>query len=461
MKYVPHKYQEAVLDEMMEKGKLALLLDPGMGKTSICLEDFRRRREGLIAERALVVAPLRVCHATWPNEVKKWTCFKKFNVHVAHGKGRDIHRINAADIVVINPEGLKWMLENDHALFDFDVLYADESTLFKNSNSGRSKLMYRAAKDIPFKFILTGTPAPNGVEDLFGQFKVLGDEILGKTLTGFRGDFHFRALQLPFGLVWEPTKASVAAVTRAIAPHSVRLDALDHLDMPDKVMIERPITLPQKVMKIYKGLSKDLMVEVQQGLVVAANAGVATSKCRQVANGAVYLSEDGMAASEEGRRIEWMHQEKAADLCDLYEGLGGKPLLVAYEFKHDLSQIKMEVNERFGFTPRYIGETTKAEDDANLIEQWNAGDLPMLLINPMAASHGLNLQSGGHHVYWYSIIWNLELYQQFNARLWRQGQTEGVFIHHAITQGTIDERAFKALNGKGFTQQSLLRALKN
>jgi len=460
MRFKPHEYQEKVLEQMMDKGRLALLLDPGMGKTATCLEDFRRRRETFIAERALIVAPLRVCHSTWPTEVKKWSNFQKFSVHVAHGKGKDINKVNAADITVINPEGLTWLVQNHTALFDFDVLYVDESTLFKNSTSSRSRAIYKVAKAIPFKFILTGTPAPNGVEDLFGQFKVLGDDILGRSLSKFRGDHYFRAKVLPFGTIWEPSSASYDSVTKAIAPHSVRLDALDHLNLPDMVMVERTITLPTEAKKLYKELESEMWVEVEGGQVVAANAGVATSKCRQVANGAVYLSDDGFAVDSESRRIEWLHREKAVDMCDLYEQLGGKPLLVAYEFKHDLSQIKLEVKERFGFTPRYIGETTKAEDDAALIEQWNAGDLAMLLINPAAASHGLNLQAGGHHVYWYSIIWNLELYKQFNARLWRQGQTQGVFIHHAVAQGTVDRKAFRALSRKDATQRKLLLELK-
>lgn len=464
MKFKPHNYQENVLTKMMEHGKLALLLDPGMGKTAICLEDFVRRRKAMIASRALVVGPLRVCHSTWPAEAKKWANFSDLRVHVAHGKGKVLETINAADVVVINPEGLDWLLKNAKHLFAFDVLYVDESTLFKNSQSKRSKTLYKVAHSmhggIPFRFILTGTPAPNGVENLFGQFKILDPAILGSTLGQFRGDHYFYARKMSFGVIWEPTKASVESITKAISPHSVRLDANDHLDLPGIQYIRRPIRLSQEVMRLYRELDSELMIEVKGGLVMAANAGVATSKCRQVANGAVYLTNDGMAATEETRRIEWLHTSKVDDLCELYEELGGKPLLVGFEFKHDLSQIKLGVKERFGFTPRYIGETTNAEADAELIEKWNRRELPMLMINPAAASHGLNLQAGGHHLYWYSQIWDLELYQQFNARLWRQGQSEGVFVHHAVAEKTVDEKAFKGRLKKEGTQRKLLLELK-
>ncbi len=464
MKFNPHNYQEQVLQKMMAQDRLALLLDPGMGKTAICLEDFVRRRDMMIAKRALVVGPLRVCHSTWPTEAKKWSNFSDLRVHVAHGKGKVLESVNAADVAVINPEGLDWLLQNAKHLYKFDVIYVDESTLFKNSQSKRSKTLYKVVHKmnggIPFRFILTGTPAPNGVENLFGQFKILDPNILGNTLGQFRGDHYFHARRMSFGVIWEPTKASVESITKAIAPHSVRLDANDHLDLPGIQYIRRPIRLSQSVMRLYRELDSELMVEVDGGTVMAANAGVATSKCRQVANGAVYLTQDGMAATEETRNIEWLHTTKVEDLCDLYEELGGKPLLVGFEFKHDLSQIKLGVKERFGFTPRYIGETTNAEADALLIEQWNNRELPMLLINPAAASHGLNLQAGGHHLYWYSQIWDLELYQQFNARLWRQGQSEGVFVHHAVAEKTVDEKAFKGRLKKEGTQRKLLYELK-
>jgi len=462
MRFTPHDYQETVLQAMMDKGQLALLLDPGMGKTAICLEDFRRRRDLMVAERALVVAPLRVCHSTWPTEAKKWSNFRNLRMHVCHGKGKDLVSTNAADIVVINPEGVKWLIDNAKLLFNFDVIYVDESTLFKNSQSSRSKAIYqlvhRMNGGIPYRFTLTGTPAPNGIENLFGQFKILDPEILGNTLKRFRRDHAFRPHPAGFG--WEPTDGSMASVVKAITPHSIRLEAGDHLDMPGIQYIQRMITLPQKTMRLYRELAKELTIELKNGTVMAANAGVATSKCRQVANGAVYLTPDGLAATEETRQIEWLHTAKVDDLCDLYDELGSKPLLVGFEFKHDLSQIKLGIKDRFGFIPRYIGETTDAKDDALLIEQWNANELPMLLVNPAAASHGLNLQTGGHHLYWYSQIWDLEQYQQFNARLWRQGQPEGVFIHHAVAEKTVDTRAYNGRLKKDGTQMKLLYELK-
>lgn len=464
MRFRPHQYQQDVLDRMLDTDKLALLLDPGMGKTAVCLEDFRIRKDLLVARRALVVAPLRVCYSTWPAEVRKWTNFRDITIHVAHGKGKDLIATNAADIVVINPEGLKWLLENQEDVFPFDVLYVDESTLFKNSQSKRSKALYKIAHrmhgGIPYRFILTGTPAPNGVGDLFGQFKVLSPKILGDTLKKFRTVYGFMPYELERGVIWKPTKYSETAIAKDIKPYSIRLDATDHLDLPDIQYVRRPVRLDKKSMRLYKELEKELYIDVKAGKVVAVNAAVATSKCRQVANGAVYVTKFGDAYEEECRMIEWMHTAKVEDLCDFYEELGQKPVIVTYEFKHDLVQIKLGIKERFGFVPRYIGETTDAEEDNKLIEQWNAKDLPMLLINPASVSHGLNLQAGGHHLYWYSQIWDLDKYKQLNARLWRQGQSEGVFVHHAVAENTVDEKAYKARLKKDATQLSLLYALK-
>ena len=442
----------------------AILLDPGMGKTAICLEDYRRKRNAFEVERALVVAPLKTCYNVWPNEAKKWRAFRDLDIRVAHGTGKTVDNVNAAHITVINPEGLKWLIENSKKILPFHSLYVDESTLFKNPSSQRSRALFKLAHKInggiPFRYLLTGTPAPNGVQDLFGQFKILEPSILGDTLQKFRGDFCFSGRKTHWGFEWEPTKRSVELIEQAIAPHSIRLAAEDHLDMPDKVLTERKVSLPPDVRKLYDELEKELFIFLDNGEIVASNAGVLTGKCRQIANGAVYLSPDGEASITPTRRVEYLHQEKAKALIELYEELGRKPLLVAYEFGHDLTTIKQCIKKEYGFTPRYIGETTRNEDDQKLIEQWNNKELPLLLINPAGASHGLNLQAGGHHICWYSLTWNLEHYIQLNDRLYRQGQPEGVFIHHLIAERTADEKVWKVLQRKDATQLKLMNALK-
>ena len=461
----PHDYQSKVLDAMDDTGKLALLLDPGMGKTSICLEDFRRRLDFMDAKRALVVAPLKTCQGVWPLEVKKWKQFAHMSVQVLHGVGKKVERADAADICVINPEGLEWLVKNaKHFKSWWDVVYVDESTMFKTASSKRSKNLYKVLHKlrggISYRFILTGTPAPNGVADLYGQFGAMDPDILGRTLSAFRRDFKFNSRNAPWGTIWEPSKESADLISEAIAPHSIRLDASDHLNMPDLVITKRIVKLPPAARKVYKSLEEDMFAEVDEGEIMAVNPGVLSAKCRQVANGAIYLSPDGAAATEETRKVEYLHAAKAAELGSLWEELGRKPLLVAYEYKHDLTTIKHYMKDQFKFEPRYIGGGVPTEEGQASIEQWNAGELPMLLVNPQSAAHGLNLQTGGHHLCWYSITWNLEHYIQLNGRLWRQGQEEGVFVHHLVAEKTIDEVIFRAIENKNKTQLKLLTYLK-
>ena len=230
--------------------------------------------------------------------------------------------------------------------------------------------------------------------------------------------------------------------------------------MPDLVITKRIVKLPPAARKVYKSLEEDMFAEVDEGEIMAVNPGVLSAKCRQVANGAIYLSPDGAAATEETRKVEYLHAAKAAELGSLWEELGRKPLLVAYEYKHDLTTIKHYMKDQFKFEPRYIGGGVPTEEVQASIEQWNAGELPMLLVNPQSAAHGLNLQTGGHHLCWYSITWNLEHYIQLNGRLWRQGQEEGVFVHHLVAEKTIDEVIFRAIENKNKTQLKLLTYLK-
>jgi len=463
--YKPHPYQENVLERMDEEGTLALLLDPGMGKTSICLEDFRRRREFLDATRALVVAPLKTCQTVWPIEGRKWKGFQDISIQVLHGKQRTVQHCDKSEVSVINPEGLGWLVANAKKLSEwFDVVYMDESTMFKTASSKRSKAMFKICHKIrggiSYRFILTGTPAPNGVADLYGQFGVLDPQILGKNLATFRRDYQFKSRHAPWGVIWEPSKATEDLVNARIAPHSVRLDATDHLNLPDLVKTMRIVKLPANARKIYKELETDMFAEVDAGEVTAVNPGVLSGKCRQVANGAVYLSTMGEAVDKETRKVEYIHTAKAEELGRLWDELGHKPLLVAYEYKHDLTIIKHFMKDKFKFEPRYIGGGCTTEEVQDSVEMWNAGELPMLLVNPQSAAHGLNLQEGGSHLCWYSLTWNLEHYLQLNARLWRQGQKQGVFIHHLIAKDTIDEVVWRAIENKNQTQIKLLSYLK-
>jgi len=467
-KFAPHAYQELAIQDMEEKGIMALLLDPGLGKTSIVLEYFRRQYDCLAATRMLVVAPLRTCWGVWPLEVQKWKGFKDFKVHVAHGKkGKEVSLCNEADITVINPEGLGWLESQmeSGAIERFDALAVDESTIFKSYSSKRTRTLFKIAHKhqggIPNRFILTGTPAPNGCEDLFGQFAILDPDILGKTLTAFRSDFKFQASKRPWGMVWAPSVHSPGLIQDAIKPHSVRLEATDYLDMPDLIRVQREVTLPPAAMDLYKQLRSEMLVNLSpNATVVAVNPAVLSAKCRQVANGAVYITDDGLAGTETDRRIEYVHQAKVKELAQLFDELGQKPLLVAYEFRHDLKQVRKHMKTAYKLDVPYIGSGSAPDDTAAAIESWNAGDLPMLLVNPAAAAHGLNLQTGGHHLCWYGLTWNLEYYQQLNARLWRQGQREAVIVHHLLAKDTVDSVVWDAIQMKDATQRDLLLGLK-
>tara|TARA_R110000824_G_scaffold21496_6_gene80069 strand:+ start:1052 stop:2485 length:1434 start_codon:yes stop_codon:yes gene_type:complete len=466
--FLPHKYQEDVIQEMEDAGVLALLLDPGLGKTSIVLEYFRRQMDCMAATRMLVVAPLRTCWGVWPQEVQKWKGFKHLKVHVAHGKtGKDAALCNDADIVVINPEGLTWLEGEMKAkrIERFDVLAVDESTLFKSGSSLRTKTLFRIAHKhqggIPNRFILTGTPAPNGVEDLFGQFAILDPDVLGKTLTAFRTNFRFSASKRPWGMVWAPSVHTAQLVQDAIRTHSVRLEATDHLDLPDLIQVQREVVLPKGVMDLYKELQAEMLVNLDGNTsVVAVNPAVLSAKCRQVANGAVYVDDNGEAGDSSARRIEYLHQAKVKELAQLFDELGQKPLLVAYEFRHDLKQIRNHMKASYKLDVPFIGGGSSGEETAQAIDDWNAGNLPMLLVNPASAAHGLNLQSGGSHLCWYAMTWNLEHYQQLNARLWRQGQREAVIVHHLLAKDTVDLVVWEAVQRKDATQRDLLLGLK-
>jgi len=479
--FVPHAYQGMVL-ERMRRDVLALLLDPGMGKTPICLEDFRHNYEECYATRALVIAPLRCCYSVWPNEAKKWEQFQDIDLRVAHGQGLTTQNINEADMVVTNPASLRWIEQNAANIKPFHTIYVDESTDFKHfgsqqsrrlfrhihgnvyhhSKSGESKRLIKMFQTIPRRFILTGTPAPNGLQDLFGQFGLLDTGILGESLKKFRSDFWFYPRPTDYGVEWEATPRTPGLIHDRIAPWSVRLDATDHLDLPELVSVERRVRLPASARALYQRLEQEMYVELRDGdEIVALNAGVLSGKCRQVANGQVYLSDLGEVSDTPTRRVEHIHTVKSETLADLWDEIGQRPMLVVFEHRHEIAAIHEYFRQRYKWVPPYIAGDISGPEGARLQEEWNAGNLQMLCVHPQTAARGLNLQAGGHHVVWYSITWNLEWYLQLIRRLWRQGQESArVFVHHIVCEGTVDERIMEALDKKAETQQELFNYLR-
>mgnify|MGYP005850616963 CR=1 FL=1 len=462
--YVPHPYQERVIDRGVRDARLGKLLDPGLGKTSITLEVFRRLRAQFEVSRLLVVAPLRVAYSVWPHEAQKWAQFRELRVHVLHGDGLHPHWLeqDAADVLVINPEGLEWLAHQRRARLP-EMIAVDESTKFKRTSAKRSRILKHLLKRIPHRrYILTGTPAPNGLGDLHGQVRILDDgAALGDTLKEFRERFcSYVPNGTPYGGVWEVRTSARAEILRLVEPLVIRLDARDYLDLPELVRVDVPVRLPPAAAELYARLRHDLVVQFEAGAVVATNAGALSGKLRQVASGSVYLTPDGAVSEAPTRRWEVIHDEKARALVDLFEELGGKPLLIAFEFEHEREVIRRALKPIAGEVPVIAGGVS-AKRGAELERLWNAGRLPVLLVHPAAAAHGLNLQAGGHHIAFYTSPWDLELYDQLIGRLYRQGQQEDrVFVHHLVAQGTIDERVSAVLRRKGRDQGDLLEALR-
>lgn len=459
--FVPHAYQEDVIERMRRQERLGLFLDPGLGKTAITLEAFRRLREDFEVSRALVVAPLRPCYSVWPAEAAKWDQFRDLRVRVLHGAGRCAAALrDDADVYVINPEGLKWLVRQRWRVPD--MLVVDESTRFKRKSARRSALLDKVRGRFARRYVLTGTPAPNGLADLHGQVRILDDgAALGDTMEEFRAKY---CAPVPTGAgywTWKVRTSKEPEIYRAIEPLVVRLDARDHLDLPDLVTVDVPLRLPARAREIYDRLQRDMVTHLERGDVVAQNAGALTAKCRQVANGSVYLTPEGEVSDREERRWEVVHRAKAEALADLVEELGGKPLLVAYEHRHEVPVIRQALRPILGADAPRIGGGTSAAEGLRLEREWNAGRLRVLLVHPASVGHGMNLQAGGAHLAWYSIPWDLEWYDQTVRRLWRQGQGAGrVVVHRLVAEDTVDGVVAAALRRKDATQASLLDALR-
>lgn len=447
-----HQYQEDVIQRALGRQHFAALLDPGLGKTIITLEAFRRLREQFEVSRLLVVAPLRVATSVWPAEVAKWEAFRDLRVQVLHKKTLrpELLQPGTADVLVTNPESLFWLEKAARRIRLPEMLAIDESTLFKHVTTKRSRVLRRLKGRFAKRLILTGSPAPNGLQDLHGQMHILHEDILGATLREFRSRYCC-AIPTRWGAKWEVRTEARADIYRAIRPWSVRLAAEDHLDLPNLVEINRSVTLPPRARKKYEELQRDLATRWKAGEVTAANAGVLTAKLRQIASGSVYLDDEG-AVQVHGAKIE--------ALRSLVEELSGKPLLVAYEFRHEIPMIQKGLYPVLQRKVPFIGGQTSAPEGDRLVRAWNRGELPVLLVQAASASRGLNLQAGGHHLAWFTQTWNLEFRDQLIRRLYRQGQREErVVVHTLMAEDTVDQLVALAVRRKAATQEELFRAL--
>ena len=400
------------------------------------------------AHRILVIAPLRVARDTWPDELHKWEHLSNLRLSVA--VGTETERKAAlqakADIYIINRENVGWLIEDSGIPFDFDTLVVDELSSFKNHQTKRFRSLMKVRPKVVRIIGLTGTPSSNGLMDLWAEYRLLDmGQRLGRFIGQYRSTYFTpdkRNGQVIFS--YKPLPFAEKEIYAKIADITISMKSTDHLIMPELVTAQYPIKISDKERERYDELRQDLVLKLAGGDVTAANAAALSGKLCQMANGAVY-GDDGT--------VHYIHDRKLDALEDLIEAANGKPVLVAYWFKHDLERISARLKDR------HISFTKL--DTSDSIASWNEGKWPVALIHPASAGHGLNLQSGGSTIIWFGMTWSLELYQQANARLWRQGQkAETVVLHHIIAKDTIDERVMKALSAKDKTQTALIDAVK-
>lgn len=460
--YVPHPYQMKAISLGVRRQNMAFFLDPGMGKTSIFLRILHNLQRMGQARAALVVAPLRPCYTVWPREVQKWTFARGMKVRILHGPDRLNQLAQPADLYVINPEGLKWLFGvalRGKRTWPFDVLAVDESGKFKNPTSKRGRTLKPRLEKFKRRYIFNGTPAPNSLMDLWGQFLLVdGGAKFGRAIGDYRNEYFKKGGYM--GRQWEiASDKHKDSIYRRASGMCLVMEAKDHLDMPEIAFIERRIALPPAARQTYLEVEKELFTVIDDDGLEIKNSAVATGACRQVTGGALYHPTPlGETTLPQNRRPFYrLHDAKTEALIELMEELQGKPLLVAFDYFHELVRIREAVQRVLKFVPPYIGAGVSTEEGARLESEWNKGRLRLLLGHPGSISHGLNLQEGpGSDICWYTLTWDLEAYLQYIQRIWRQGfKGKCVRIHHLIAEGTVDEVMMARLGTKAKAQADL------
>jgi len=449
MRYKPHEYQKYAIEFIRKNPIAAILLDMGMGKTSIVLSALNELMyDSFDVTKILIIAPLRVARNTWSDEIKKWDHLNGIRYSIAVGTAAErLAALKAdADIYIINRENVPWLIEDSGIPFDYDCVVVDELSSFKNWQAKRFKALMKVRPKIRRIVGLTGTPSSNGLMDLFAEFKILDmGERLGRFISQYRVNY-FKPDRMngPIVYTYKLLPGAEERIYDRISDITISMKATDYLDMPELISNEYKVYLDDDERSKYEEMKDELVLQLPGGEITAANAASLSGKLSQLANGAIY-DDDGS--------VNAFHERKLDALEDLIESANGKPILVAYWFKHDLARIIERLNK--------LKVVFEKLDSDKSIEKWNAGELQVGLIHPASAGHGLNLQSGGNVIVWFGITWSLELYQQTIARLWRQGQTSGtVTVIHIVTESTVDERILKALEAKDQTQSTLIDAVK-
>lgn len=443
MKYDPHSYQRYAIEYIKVHPISAILLDMGLGKTSITLSAVSDLLfDSFEVSKVLVIAPLRVAKTTWKDEIQKWEHLNILEYSIV--TGTEAERLSAlnkqADIYIINRENIQWLVDKSGVEFDFDMVVIDELSSFKSWQSKRFKAFMKVRPKVKRIVGLTGTPSSNGLMDLFAEFKILdmGDR-LGRFIGQYRNTYFLpdkRNGQVIYS--YKPLPFAEKEIYNKISDITISMKAKDYLKMPELIINNIEVEMSCKELKLYNKLKSDMVLDIDGKELDAPNAAALSNKLLQMANGAVY---------DDNKAVVEIHSQKLDALEDLIEAANGKPVLVAYWYKHDKDRIMQ----------RFQAEEINTSAD---IDKWNKGEMPVALIHPASAGHGLNLQQGGSTIVWFGLTWSLELYQQLNARLYRQGQKETVVIHHIITKDTIDENVIKALEKKDLSQNSLIEAVK-
>ena len=449
MIYNPHNYQKYVIEYIETHPVSAVFLDMGLGKTSITLTAINNLIFDYFAVRkVLVIAPLRVAKNTWSAEINKWDHLNdlKYSIVVGTPAERKNALKTAADIYIINRENIPWLTEYMGTAFDFDMVVIDELSSFKNYQAKRFKALMKVRPSVKRIVGLTGTPSSNGLMDLFAEFKLLDmGERLGRFIGQYKNTYFMpdkRNGQVIFS--YKPLPGAEDTIYRKISDITISMKAADHLKMPKLVTTDYEVTLSEKEQRKYKELKDNMVLQLSDDEITAANAASLSNKLCQMANGAIY---------DDDKSAIHIHDRKLDALEDVIESMNGKPVLVAYWFKHDYDRIADKL--------KTLSIPFEKLDTIGSIEKWNNGKIPVALIHPASAGHGLNLQDGGSALVWFGLTWSLELYQQTNARLYRQGQnSDTVVIMHIAAKGTIDEQILKALKKKDSTQSALIDAVK-
>lgn len=449
MKFIPHDYQKYTIEQIKKKPKIALILDMGLGKTVCTLTALNDLMyDSFEVNKVLVIAPLRVANMTWPDEIAKWDHLKNLRISKIIGTAKQ--RLEAlerrADIYIINRENTKWLIDyylSKTKKWPFDTIVIDESSSFKNHQSQRFKALKKAAAVSKRVIELTGTPAPNSLMDLWAQIYLLDQgERLGTSITKYR-NMYFNPDKRNQVVVfsYKPKPGAEKEIYKKISDIAVSLKAEDHIKMPQRIDNFIKLKMPKNIKAIYEEMERNYLVSIDEDTITAASAGVVANKLLQMANGAVY---------DENRKVIHIHDLKLEALEEIIEENEGKPIMVLYNYQHDRERLLQRFEK---LKPREL-ETKEDLDD------WNEGNIQLLLAHPASMGHGLNLQAGGNIIVWFGLTYSLENYLQANARLYRQGQKETVIINHLITEDTEDENAILRLTQKRMNQDELIEAVK-